>query len=58
MGFSWRPYSAGVLHSVSDQIQEPTKLMDHPKRKPKGGGGGLRQINTGRKVTLQVKFFR
>jgi hypothetical protein len=36
---------------------EPMKLLDHPKQKP-SRGGGLRQINTCRKVPLQVKFFR
>ncbi len=36
---------------------EPTKLLDHPKQKPRRGGG-LRQINTSRKVPLQVSFFR
>jgi hypothetical protein len=35
---------------------EPTKLPDHPKQKPRRGEG-LRQINTCRTVTLQVKFF-
>jgi hypothetical protein len=56
-GFCWRPYLAGVLHSVSDQIQklEPSKLLDHPKQKPRKGGG-LRQINTRRKIHLQVNF--
>ena len=34
---------------------EPTKLLDHPKQKPRRGGG-LRQINTRRKVPLQVNF--
>ncbi len=36
---------------------EPTKLLDHPKQKPRREGG-LRQINTCRKVSLQVHFFR
>jgi hypothetical protein len=54
MGFCWRPYSARVarvLHS------EHTKLVDHPKQKPRRGGG-LRQINTCSKIPLQVHFFR
>ncbi len=34
---------------------EPTKLLDDPKQKPERGGG-LRQINTCRKVPLQVNF--
>jgi hypothetical protein len=33
------------------------KLLNHPKLKPRRGGG-LRQINTCRKVPLQVNFFR
>ncbi len=36
---------------------EHTKLLDHPKQKPRRGGG-LIQINTCRKVPLQVSFFR
>ncbi len=36
---------------------EPIKLLDHPKQKPRRAGG-LRQINTCRKVPLQVNFFR
>ncbi len=31
------------------------KLLDHPKQKTRNGGG-LRQINTCRKVLLQVNF--
>ncbi len=45
------------LHSVSGQISEPRKLLYLPKQKPRRGGG-LRQINTCRKVPLQVYFFR
>ncbi len=41
-------------YSLSDQI-EPTKLLDHPKQKPMMGGG-LRQVNSCRKVPLQVNF--
>jgi len=36
---------------------EPTKLLHHPKQKPRRGGG-LRPINTCRIVPLQVNFFR
>ncbi len=36
---------------------EPTKLPYHPKQKPRSGGG-LQQINTCRKVPLQVNFCR
>ncbi len=36
---------------------EPTKLLDHPKRKPKKGRG-RRRINTCRKVPFQVNFYR
>ncbi len=36
---------------------EPTKLLDHPKQKPRRGGG-LRQINTCRKVPLQINLLR
>ncbi len=35
---------------------EPTKLLDQPKQKPRRGGG-LRQINTCRKVPTQVNYF-
>ncbi len=35
---------------------EPTKLLDHPKQKPRRGGG-LRQMNTCRQVPLQVKIY-
>jgi hypothetical protein len=41
-------------NTVSDQIQEPTKLLDQPKQKSMRGWGG--QINTCRKVSLQVNF--
>jgi hypothetical protein len=34
---------------------EPTKLLYNPKQKPRRGGG-LRQINTCRQVTLLVNF--
>ncbi len=34
---------------------EPTKFLDHPKTIPRRGGG-LRQINTCRKVPFQVTF--
>ncbi len=36
---------------------EPTKLLNHPKQKPRRGGG-LRQIKTYRQVPLQVNFKR
>jgi hypothetical protein len=49
----WRA-STGVIHYVFDQI-EPTKLLYHPKQKPRRGGG-LRQINTCRQIPLQVNF--
>jgi hypothetical protein len=39
----WRPNSLGVS-------------LKHPKQKPRRGGG-IRQINTCRKVPLQVNFF-
>jgi hypothetical protein len=57
----------GVLSLVGDHIfcrsltlciwpdSEPTKSLDHPKQKPRWGGG-LRQTNTCRKVPLQVNF--
>jgi hypothetical protein len=32
-------------------------LLHHPEQKPRRGGG-LRQINTCRKVPLQINFFR
>ncbi len=35
---------------------ETTKLPYHPKQKPRRGWG-LRQINTCRKIPLQIKFF-
>jgi hypothetical protein len=35
---------------------EPAKLLYHPKQKPRRGWG-LRQINTCRKVPLQVNSF-
>jgi hypothetical protein len=35
---------------------EPTKLLDHPKQKPRKGGG-LRQMNTCRRVPLQDFFY-
>ncbi len=53
----------GVLSCVRDQSalcfwpeSEPTKLLDHFKQKSRRGGG-IRQINTCRKVPLQVNFF-
>ncbi len=36
---------------------EPTKLLDHHKQNP-SWGGGLRQINTCRKVPLRANCFR
>jgi hypothetical protein len=52
----------GVLSCVVDHIlqefltsSEPTKFLDHPKQKPRREGG-LRQINTCSKVSLQVNF--
>ncbi len=36
---------------------ESTKLLDHPQQKPRRGGC-LRQINTCRKVPIQVNLFR
>ncbi len=36
---------------------EPTKLLDHPKQKPRRGGC-LRLSESCRKVPLQVEFFR
>jgi hypothetical protein len=68
----YRQYVAGrgrgVLSPVGDHIMQEfntlyltifrtSKLLDHPKQKPRRGGG-LRQINTFRKVHLQVKFFK
>ncbi len=37
-------------------VSEPTKFLDHPKQKPRRGGG-LRQIQTCRKVPIEVNFF-
>ncbi len=56
----------GVSSPVGDHILQEfntlyltrirtTKLLDHPKQKPRRGGG-LRQIHTCRKVPLQVIF--
>ncbi len=56
MGFSWRPYSVGVKHSVSDQLQNPQNCQITPNKNQPRRGGGLRQINTWRKVPLQVNF--
>ncbi len=50
MGFCCRPYTAGDLHY---KIARPTSNKNLPWR-----GGGLRQINTGRRVPLQVIFFK
>ena len=49
-----RPYSAGVLHSVSDQIQNLQNCFTTPN-KYLGGGRGLRQINICRKVPLSME---
>jgi hypothetical protein len=57
-----------VLSPVGDHIlqefntpylseSEPTKLLDHPKQKPRRGGD-LSHINTYNKVPMQVNFFR
>ncbi len=54
MGFCWRPYFAGVLHSVSaDQIHNLQNCYITPNKNYRRGGG-FRQINTCRKVPLQV----
>jgi hypothetical protein len=52
----WRP-STGVIHSVFDQIPNLQNCFTTPNKKPRSGGG-LRQINTFRKIPLQVNFFR
>ncbi len=59
-----RDFEAGVYQSLETKFcrsltlciwpdSEATKLLDHPKQKPRRGGG-LRQINICRKVPLQV----
>ncbi len=50
MRFCWRLNSAGVLNSVSDQIENLQNCQTTPKQKPRRRGGGLRHINTSRKV--------
>ncbi len=52
-----RPYFCRSLTLCIWPGSEPTKLLDHPKQKHRRGGG-LRQINTCRKVPLHVNFFR
>ncbi len=58
----------GVLSCVGDHIlqefntlfltnSELTKFLDHPKQESRMGGG-LGQINTCRKVSLQVNLVR
>jgi hypothetical protein len=37
----WRPYSVGVEHSVSDQIQNLHKIAGSPQTKKLGGEGAL-----------------
>ncbi len=51
----WRPYSAGVLHSVSDQVQNLQNCSATPKQKLRRGEG-VRHIDTRRKVPFQVTF--
>ncbi len=51
----WRPFSAWVLHSVSDQIQNLQNFSTTPRPKPRRRGG-LRQINTCRKVLSRSLF--
>ncbi len=51
IGLCWRPYSAGVLHSVSDQIQNLQNCETTANK-------NLLQINTCRKVPLQIIFLR
>ncbi len=52
----WRPiHILQEFNSLFLTRTEPTKLLHHPKQKPRTGGG-LRQINTCRKVPLQVIF--
>jgi hypothetical protein len=51
----WRPYSAGLLHSVCDLILNlqnccPSQAKTYRRR------GGLKQINSCREVLLQVTF--
>jgi hypothetical protein len=50
-----RPFSAGVWHSVCDQIHNLQNCLTTPNQNL-GGGGGLRQINTCRKVPFQVTW--
>jgi hypothetical protein len=51
----WRPYSTGVLHYECDQIQNLQNCLSTPRKKPRKGEG-LKQINSCRKVLLQVTF--
>jgi hypothetical protein len=45
------PLPCVKVQYIQTVYSEPTKLLDHPKQKPRRGGG-LRQINTCRKVPL------
>ncbi len=55
VGLCWRPYTAEFLHSVWDQIQCLQNCLTTSRQKL-GGGGGLRKINSRRKVLFQVIF--
>ncbi len=51
VGLCWRPYTAELLHSVWDQIQ--CLIIQRQKLRR---GGGLRKINSRRKILFQVIF--
>jgi hypothetical protein len=53
----WRPYSEGLLHSLYDQIQNPQYClsMSTPRLETRRRGG-LKRINSCRKVLLQIIF--
>jgi hypothetical protein len=50
----WRPYSAGLLHSLSYQIQN---LQNGLQRKNLGGEGGLNQMVTSSRKSPYAGYF-
>jgi hypothetical protein len=56
MGYFWSPYSAGVNNLYLTRFRT-YKIAAPPQTKPRRGGGII-QINTYRKVPLQINFFR
>ncbi len=57
-GLCWSTHTAKLLHSVCDHIQNLQNGLTTPGPKPRKGGGGLRKINSCRKVIFSGLILR